>query len=427
MGVTPFAGTRVALSLRGRNAVSGYDEQGAVTYDGGNATGRDASVSGRLGAVSHLLDDKLTTSLSVARVLDDRHYTVVADAADPNDDTENDHYHGRRTDVQWNNAYALPDMGLADRNVLTAGYGYTADSADTRIDSVSGGYPYLSQTRAQENTNAGYFGVQSRLWQALTLNGQVREDATSDAGDAFTWRAGGVLDIAVVGSRLKASYGTGFRAPALFDRYGVDSYGYVGNPNLRPERSQGWEAGWESDLPEPAAWGSATASVTYFSNRIRDLIELQYSPVYTSVNVASARTQGVEASLSLRVRDWLEASGSYTYTDARNVQTGARLLRRPYDQAAANVRIMPLPGVSVGGELVYTGAFADYVVGDSGAGLGTGLSPSGLIFNMTASWQITPRVKLFAWGKNLGNVRFEPVSGYVVPEASGLFGVQVGF
>ena len=73
-------------------------------------------------------------------------------------------------------------------------------------------------------------------------------------------RTGGVLDIAAISSRLKASYGTGFLAPSLFDRYGTDNFGYVGNPNLRPERSQGWEVGVETDLPMPAALGSHACS-----------------------------------------------------------------------------------------------------------------------------------------------------------------------
>ena len=426
IGVTPVAGTRVSLDLRGRDSTYGYDEMGAVTYDGGNATGYDATLSGRLGVVSHLLDDAWTTSLLLSQVADDRHYTVTYDALDPNGDTENDRYHGRSTDAQWNNTVALPDFSITDRTTLTAGYDYSYDTADTRIDSVSFGSPYLSATNAHEDTNAGYAGAQTRLWKALTMNAQVREDATSDAGDAFTWRAGGVLDIAWISSRLKASYGTGFLAPSLFDRYGTDNFGYVGNPNLRPERSQGWEAGFETDLVLQAL-GTATLSLTYFNNRIRDLIELAYTPVYTSVNIASARTEGLEAGFTWQHGSWLQTVLAYTYTDARDLSTGGLLLRRPLNQGSAELRITPVPSVTIAPELLYTGSFADYLVNNLGEGVNTGLAPHGLIFNLTVNWQVTKRVKLFAWGKNLGNSHFEPVSGYVTPGPSGLFGVEVGF
>jgi vitamin B12 transporter len=428
IGLTPIAGTRISLDLRGRDSTYGYDDMGEITtYDGGNATGYDATLSGRLGVVSHLLENAWTTSLSLSQLADDRHYTVTYDPRDPNDDTENDRYHGRSTDAQWNNTLALPDFSAADRTTLTAGYDYTYNTADTHIDSVSFASPYLSATRANENTNAGYAGVQTRLWQALTLNGQVREDATSDAGNAFTWRTGGVLDIATISSRLKASYGTGFLAPSLFDRYGTDNFGYVGNPNLRPERSQGWEAGFETDLALHAL-GTATVSLAYFNNRLRDLIELAYAPVYTSVNIASARTVGLEAGLTWQLGPWLQTVLAYTYTDARDLSTGTRLLRRPLNQGSAELRITPIPTVTIAPELLYTGSFEDYLVNDSGADLGnTGLSPSGLIFNLNASWQLTKRLKLFAWGKNLGNSHFEPVSGYITPGPSGLFGVEVNF
>ncbi|MEJ0046911.1 MAG: TonB-dependent receptor [Rhodospirillales bacterium] len=238
----------------------------------------------------------------------------------------------------------------------------------------------------------------------MTLNAQAREDATSDAGDAFTWRAGGVLDVVWASSRLKASYGTGFRAPALFDRYGTDSFGYRGNPNLRPERSQGWEAG------------------------IRNLIELAFSPVYTSVNIASARSQGLEAGVTWRLQPWLETALAYTYTDARDLGTGAALLRRPRNQGSANLRITTAALASRSApELLYTGPFTDFLTDDSGAGIGDGLSPSGLIFNLNVSWELTSRVKLFAWGKNLSNSRFEPVSGYITQGPSGCSVLRSGF
>ncbi len=429
IGVTPVDGTRISLAIRGRDAKYGYDEQGFVTYDGGNASGYDAAVNGRLGVVSHLFDNAWTTSLILARVADDRRYTVTADPADPNGDTANDTYHGRRNDIGWSNVVRISDLPQIDQAAITFGYEHVNDAAGTSLNDSFGGYPYASQTRAHDDTDAGTLGAQARLFRRLTVTGQVREDATSIAGNAFTWRAGGVFDLSEIDTRLRASYGTGFRAPALFDRYGVDSSGYVGNPDLRPERSQGWEAGLSTDLPVPAEWGSATASVTYFDNRIHDLIELVYTPyLYTSENVQQARTKGIEATLSARVRAWLQADLGYTYTDARNVQTGALLPRRPENQGFGDLRITPFPGFSIVPELVYTGRFEDYLTDDFGVGGYTpALSRSGLIMNVNVTWQVTPRVQVFVWGKNLGGSQFEPVSGYLTPGTSALIGTKVGF
>jgi vitamin B12 transporter len=429
IGVTPINGTRVSLLLRARDAKYGYDEQGFVTYDGGNATGYDATVNGRLGVVSNLLDGAWTSSLMLARLVDDRRYTVTDDPLDPNDDAADDRYHGRRNDVTWGNVVHLPDWWQADGTAITFGYEHVNETADTRVNDIDGGYPYQSLTHAHADTDSGTLGAQTRLFERLTLTGQMREDATTIAGNAFTWRAGGVFDLSEIATRLKASYGTGFRAPALFDRYGVDSDGYRGNPDLRPEWSQGWEAGFSTDLPVPASIGGATVSVTYFDNRIHDLIELVYAPpVYTSENVDRARTKGIETVLTLRAARWLQADLGYTYTDARDLATGSLLLRRPENQGSADLRITPFAGFTVVPEVLYTGQFEDYLTNDLGeAGFTPALARSGLIVNLNVTWQVTPGVQLFIWGKNLGGSQFEPVSGYITPGTSAMIGTKVGF
>jgi vitamin B12 transporter len=427
VGVTPIEGTRVSLMLRGRDSTYGYDEQGFTTYDGGNATGYDATDSARLGVVSHLFDGAWTTGLTISGLQDDRGYTVTYTPLDPNGDTEDDRYHGSSVFAQWSNTVQLPDWGVADQSVLTGGAGYNSDKADTSINSVSGGFPYDSLTRAHDEIFDGYAGIQTRLWKRLTTTAQIREDSTSDAGNAFTWRIGGVVDVSEIATRLKASYGTGFRAPSLFDRYGVDSYGYMGNPALQPERSQGWEAGFETDLPIPADIGSATVSLTYFNNCIHDLIQLQYSPVYTSVNIDSARAKGLEAVLTLRAAHWIAADISYTYTDARDLATDSLLLRRPFNQGAADLRITPVAGLTITPEVTYTGGFDDYLVNDFGEGTSVGLARSGTIVNLNVVYQVTPKIQVFAWGKNIADSKFEPVSGYITPGASILVGTKLTY
>ncbi len=430
LGVTPVAGTRFSLLLRARDAKYGYDEVGGIAYDGGNASGYDASLFGRLGVTSKLFDGLWDTSLYLTRLQNDRRYTVTFTPLDPNDADGDSRYHGRRTDGQWNNTIHLPDEGVLTANSLTFGYEHQSDQSDTKINTLSGGFPYQSSVRAHDDSDAGYLGLQSTVLQRLALTGQLREDATSIAGDAFTWRVGGVLDLPEILSHLKASYGTSFRAPALYDRFGIDSYGYVGNPNLRPERAQGYEAGVTTDLPFSTRY-PASIGVTYFNNRIHDLIEVEYAPDFLSsspVNIDSARSQGIETTFTLRAASWLQADLTYTYTDARDLGSHALLLRRPENQGSGNLRITPFPGFTVAPELLYVGRFQDYPAGNDGVpGFVVGRSPAGLIFNLNITWQVTPAVQVFVWGKNLGDSTFEPASGYQTPGASVLAGTRLSF
>jgi vitamin B12 transporter len=426
LGFTPVQDTRISLMLRARDAKYGYDEVSAVAVDAGNATGYDASLFGKLGIVSKLFDGVWDTTAFISRLQDDRRYTITYSPLDPDDDTGDSRYHGRRTDAQWNNTIHLPDVAMFTAGALTFGYEHVSDQVNVKIDTDSIYGPYVSTVKAHDDTDSGYAGLQTTVAKRLALTGQVREDATTVAGDAFTWRIGGVFDLPEVLSHLKASYGTGFRAPALYDRYGIDSYGYIGNPNLRPEYSRGYEGGITTDLTD-----GVSVSSTYFYNRIHDLIEIEYAANYLSsspVNIDRARTEGLEETVTLHLAHWLQADLGYTYTDARDLDTREQLLRRPYNQGFGNLRIEPFPGFVVAPELIYTGNFQDYLTSNAGVPEPyTGLSPSGLIFNLSLSWQVTPAVQVFVWGKNLGNSTFEPVNGYQTPGASFMAGTRLTY
>ena len=431
IGATPVTDTRISLLVRARDAKYGYDEESSVAVDAGNATGYDSSLYGRLGLTSKLFDGFWDTAAYLSRLQDDRRYTITPTPLDPDDDTGDSRYHGRRTDAEWNNTLHLADFGISSANSITFGYQHLSDQVNTKIDTDSIYGPYLSSVRAHDDSESGYVGAQSTLFGRLALTGQLREDATTIAGDAFTWRFGGALDVPEIFSHIKASYGTGFRAPALYDRFGIDSYGFVGNPNLRPEYSHGYEAGITTDLPVGPRADSASVTVTYFNNRIHNLIETVYAADFlssTPINIDRARTQGVEATLTWRVGKWLQGDLGYTYTDARDLDTQELLLRRPYNQGFANLRISPFPGFVVAPEILYLGNFQDYLTSNEGVPEPyTGLSPSGTIFNLNISWQVTPAVQVFVWGKNLGNSSFEPVNGYQTPGASFMAGTRLTY
>ena len=427
LGYTPIAGTRFSLLLRARQSVYGYNALGDPTFDDANSTGRDAQLLGRGGVSSTLFDGQLTTSLFVGRLQDDRQYTELLNALDPNQASGDSRYHGYRTDVQWNNTVHMDRMIDADwlsGTDLTFGYEYTQDAVKVDVNSSSEGYPYSQNATANMTANAGYAGLQTTLWNRLTVTGQVRQDSVLD-DTPTTWRLGAVYALPSINTRLKAAYGTAFRAPSLFDRYGVDSYGYVGNPNLRPETAQGWEAGFTTDFAAAGRADFASFTATYFNEQVQQLIVTEFTPVYTAVNIGSAHLQGVETELTLRPTSWLVLDATYTFTDAQDADDGTRLLRRPQNTASIDVRITPLPKLTISPELLFTGAFQDYLVDDGGNSTSNiGTSGAGLIANLSVNYQIRPQVALFVVGTNLTDSRFEPVNGYATPGPSMLAGVR---
>ncbi len=390
LGFTPVDGTRISLLLRPRQAVFDFDNLGNPNFDHDNSKARDGSLIGRIGVHSALFGGTYETEAFVGGLDEARRYTEALNPLDPNLASENDKYHSDRVDVQWNNTVHLDDLmhvAALSATDFTFGYEYIKDSVKTEVNEVTGGFPFLQNTTAQMVTNAGYAGLQTTLWNRLTVIGQIRQDSVLD-DSPFTWRFGTVLNVPEIATHFKVSYGTAFRAPSLFDRYGIDSFGYVGNPNLKPESAQGWEVGFTTDVAAFGRHDFASFGATYFNEQVQNLIETVFSPVYTSVNIGSAHMQGVETELTLRPAAWLNLTARYTCTYAINADSGELLLRRPQNVASFDATIRPLPKLTIAPELSFTGAFQDFLIDNAGFSTTTGTSGQGLIANLTVTYDL---------------------------------------
>lgn len=429
-GITPIEGTRAFVAIRARSAQFNIDELGFPGYDSRLYTGADDVFHGRAGITSRLLDDRWETSLIVGQLVSNRHYYQPLEAADPNATSSNSRFRGLQTTVQWENKFNVQDWGIARNTTILFGYQHIDSSSRANLAANFGGFPYQNSVRASGSQDGGHVGLQTTLANRLTLTADARQEQGSYGGGAFTWRSGGVLAVPEAWSRLKVSYGTGFRAPSLFDLFGIDTSGYVGNRNLKPERSVGWEVGWAMDVPAFGRRDFVTLDVTYFENRIRDMIATVFNSSFTASttqNINRAKTRGAEIALTARPLEWVEASVAYTWTDARNQADNTRLLRRPIDQVSANMRLTPLPGLTIAPELVYTGSFQDFIIDDSGFQGGVGRAKPGVIFNLNVSYAITPTLTGFVEGRNIGGSRFEPTNGFQTPGARVLAGVRARF
>ena len=115
----------------------------------------------------------------------------------------------------------LPSTVLS-KSDLTFGYEHTVDTINVRVNENFAGFPFTQSARASMTNDAAYAGVTTTLWQRLILTGQVRQDWVFD-NTPTTWRLGSVVLVPEIGTSFKAAYGTSFRAPSLFELYGVDS------------------------------------------------------------------------------------------------------------------------------------------------------------------------------------------------------------
>jgi vitamin B12 transporter len=419
LGYTPVEGTRVYLIVRARDSDTGYPDLGYPVYDDPDEFGYDTNLFGKLGVKSDLLNGLLTTEFFVARVQDDRRYSNLLDANDPNFAAADDHYHGYETDVQWNNTIHAHDFGPATFSSVLFGVEYLNDAAKENVNESG----FTENVNASQHSVAGHVAGQTTLFDRLTLTAALRDESVSSFGNALTGRGGAVLAIPEADMNLKAAYGTGFLAPSLFDLHGVDNFGYQGNPNLKPETGDGYEIGPEFFIPALGRPNFAYVTVTYFHNDIKNLITS--TPDFSSEeNIGRAKIDGVESELLLNPAPWLNADLTYSYTDARDAIDDTHLLRRPEDAGSATLTITPVPRFSLVPQISYIGHFTDYLYDNNGFPLGDGVAQPGTIFNLSGAYHATPKFTLFVQGKNLFGSNFEPVNGLQIPGRSVLFGVR---
>ncbi len=199
-------------------------------------------------------------------------------------------------------------------------------------------------THGDETTFAVYIQDEMRFFdETLLITPAVRYDHYESFGGNFSPKLGIVWKF-LEDHRLKGNFGLGFRAPSIDELYrdngpgDSDTYGpyytYKGNPNLKPEESISWDIGYEGGY-ENISWG-----ITYYWNEITNQIGgwdwvadpktidgIAYNGYYTFEQIAKARTSGIEARLAIDFLDYFTLSGSYTYLDARDVDTGEFLSR----------------------------------------------------------------------------------------------------
>ena len=121
--------------------------------------------------------------------------------------------------------------------------------------------------------------------------------------------------------RARAAYGEGFKAPSLYQLYA--GYG-TGNPDLKPETSQSYEAGLEHGDRHHGLFASAT----WFRRDTHNLIYYDAAN-FTYFNTARARAVGVELEVGADLGQALRLTGNYTWASPVDAANNRDLARRP--------------------------------------------------------------------------------------------------
>lgn len=303
------------------------------------------------------------------------------------------------------------------RNVVTVAPGQTVIVGLERTVETMNSIAAFSSLQAGEWNNAGYVEFQSKIGRNvfLALNGRYDENETF--GSHATYRFAPAFIVPGTDTKLKASVGTGFRAPSLNERFFQSAF-FNGNPNLKPEESVGWDVGFEQPLlQEKVRFG-----LTYFHNDIKNLINSP-APFVTYENVDVATTWGFESFVSMVVTRDLSLRADYTFTRAFNELTGEELLRRPRHKASMTASWAPTQALSLSGTVLYTGTWMD---NDRFFTSPTAFQTNPYtIVNIAGSYKVNNNVSLFARVDNLLDVKYQDPTGFLRPGLGVFAGVRV--
>jgi vitamin B12 transporter len=273
--------------------------------------------------------------------------------------------------------------------------GQLALGAEWRREHAASDTPFAVDRRSLRSM----FASHAAEWGPHLLQASARRDDNSQFGGRTTGNLAYGLRLGPAW-RVSAAAGTAFKAPSFNDLYYVSPF-FMGNPNLRPERSRSAEVAARYDD------GALRAGLTVFRSRIDDLIAIDAS--FTTVdNVARARIRGSTLNAAYRAGPW-EARAEWTHQNAVNADTGTQLVRRARDHGSAGIAWFE-GRWRAGLDVVASGARFDAASNDPAsrmAGYG--------IVNLHAAVQLRPEWTFRARLANAGDKLYEQVRGYNTP------------
>jgi vitamin B12 transporter len=223
------------------------------------------------------------------------------------------------------------------------------ERARDRGELVFFGFPTPTNFAGDRTTVSG-FGEAAWSNDALTVNGGLRVDDVDGVGTHVTGRVGARYAFAGTGFAVRANAGTGFKAPSFY----ALGNPFVGNPDLKPEKSESGEVAVE--------WTGqrAAVSVAAFHNRFKNLIDFLPGPVPGLANRGVVISEGVSGRASWRWTDTLSSAWQVQYAETTDDDTGQDLLNRPNWRLTSALTWTPRDTVSFILRTGYVGERNDY-------------------------------------------------------------------
>lgn len=307
----------------------------------------------------------------------------------------------QRVKLDWQN-----NLRVIDNNLITVGIETENEIANTSYYSEGMWGPYESVFPKQSiRTASVYLQDQINIANSFFASAGLRYDDNEKFGSVTTFRIAPAYYFSETGTKIKFTYGTGFKAPSL--SYIFDPF--YGNPDLKPEESKGWDLGFDQYLLN----GKISFSATYFNIQLENMFG--FGPDFREINIAKASSKGFEFSAASEIIDDLSISTNYTFTETKDEYSGTEdfnkpLIRRPKHHASIFVNYNYENRLNFNTQIRYSGKRDDKEFVDFSSRRVT--LPDYLLVNVSASYKLMDYLTLTARVENLFDKYYEEVLFY---------------
>jgi vitamin B12 transporter len=325
---------------------------------------------------------------------------------------------GRRTKGSYETTLRFGDASARQRLTLAIDA-----ERETFRNTDPSGFAFAGRRRLENLGLVGEYGLD--LNDSAAVSASVRHDANDRFRDATTWRVQGSY-LLETGTRLRAAAGSGVKNPGFYELYGFVDGRFIGNPNLKPERSEGWELGIEQTMADDGL----LVGVTYFDGRLTDEIFTTFPPPRFIASPANRATVSKQRGIETFVRALLTPAWRIdaVYTNLRARENGAKEIRRPNNIASLAVD-WRAPADKGGINLVvrYTGRQTDL------AFINRNFVPSRVtlddytLVNLSGELKVSARLALFGRVENLFSADYEEVFSFANPGRTTYVGLRARF
>ena len=325
-----------------------------------------------------------------------------------------------RLDYQTNMFFSTPGPASAG-HTLSLYAEYTHET----FENESAAFPAANQNQSMNTASVAVEYLLS-LWQRWSLTVSTRHDDNDLFDNATTGRVTSAYVHPESGTRIHASVGTGVKNPGFFDLFGFFPGTFIGNPNLKPEDSWGWDLGYEQRFFRE----QLVMDLTYFRSVLTDEIVTVFlpggPPFLTTVanQTGESNRQGIEFSAKATLAKNLSMTAAYTWTGATDPD-GRVEVRRP-EQIASLVfnYLLPSRRGNVNLNIQYNGPMQDNEFNFSTPNDRVDL-PSFTLVTLAGAYNFNKSVQLFGRIENLLDQDYEEVWSAQSPGIGFFAGVRM--